>query len=324
MIHVTYSDCSEEYGILTIHVVGSGIFRPNDLKAIHLPASINTRKGIVISGRAPIWLYAHLTTLCSTCVWVATYDPRIGAVVVHSCDTSESPLAPGDVVDVPASVVHEAANVDSIPRVADEQQTYHIGRKTVAVVGDPQSGKTVLLHAMHRGLKELLGLDAYRRDVFTVRASPDGDGEWMTELPTEEAMLVRFKGKWDDEFADSIVEHIARAENGKSLILVDCGGKIDKRNQHILNACSHAIIVAREDNVESISRWKGALECCDVQPISVLVTSVTAEINTNSSARNDTNSGLSFCHISNVKRETAASVSIPQHFLQELLQSKNS
>lgn len=45
--------------------------------------SVKRSKGIIISGRGPIWLYATLVHYLHPFLWIATYDPRLdGGVVV--------------------------------------------------------------------------------------------------------------------------------------------------------------------------------------------------------------------------------------------------
>ncbi|MEM0235886.1 CRISPR-associated ring nuclease Crn3/Csx3 [Thermofilum sp.] len=56
---------------------------PEDLKNIR-PPSIKCSKGVVLSGRGPIWLYGFLIHHYHPATFVATNDPRIGAVVVES------------------------------------------------------------------------------------------------------------------------------------------------------------------------------------------------------------------------------------------------
>ncbi|MGB0563557.1 MAG: CRISPR-associated ring nuclease Crn3/Csx3 [Spirulinaceae cyanobacterium] len=66
-------------------VIAEGIAEPQDLSGLQLPGSINWSKGMVLSGRAPIWVYAYLVHECHAAAWVACYDPRLaGAVVVES------------------------------------------------------------------------------------------------------------------------------------------------------------------------------------------------------------------------------------------------
>jgi CRISPR-associated protein Csx3 len=62
----------------------SDIICPEDLA--HLtPPKINGTKGVVLSGRGPIWLYCFLTHFYHPTKFIATYDPRLdGAVVVET------------------------------------------------------------------------------------------------------------------------------------------------------------------------------------------------------------------------------------------------
>ncbi|MGQ9691848.1 MAG: CRISPR-associated ring nuclease Crn3/Csx3 [Thermoproteota archaeon] len=49
------------------------------------PPKVNATKGVVLSGRGPIWLYGYLIHHYHPTKFIATYDPRLGgAVVVES------------------------------------------------------------------------------------------------------------------------------------------------------------------------------------------------------------------------------------------------
>jgi len=48
------------------------------------PPEINHRHGVIISGRGPVWLFATLVHHYHPSAWLATFDPRLGAVVVES------------------------------------------------------------------------------------------------------------------------------------------------------------------------------------------------------------------------------------------------
>jgi len=67
-----------------IEISLDGVATPDVLSQLHLPAGINTRMGVVLTGRAPIWLYGWLVHECHFTRWVACNDPRLGAVVVES------------------------------------------------------------------------------------------------------------------------------------------------------------------------------------------------------------------------------------------------
>ncbi len=64
---------------------------PDDMIGLEPLLSIDASRGVVMSGRAPIWLYAYLVHELHPTKWVACYDPRLsGGVVVatHSHQAS--------------------------------------------------------------------------------------------------------------------------------------------------------------------------------------------------------------------------------------------
>lgn len=79
---------------------------PNAIELSELPEilklapSIDARKGVIISGRGPIWLHSALAHHYHPTRWVAHYDPRVGgAVVVQSHDPR---YRVGDVIELEA------------------------------------------------------------------------------------------------------------------------------------------------------------------------------------------------------------------------------
>jgi CRISPR-associated protein Csx3 len=64
------------------------ILEPVHLKNLYPPDPVKENfasKGVVLSGRGPIWLYGFLVHYYHPVRWVATFDPRLnGAVVVES------------------------------------------------------------------------------------------------------------------------------------------------------------------------------------------------------------------------------------------------
>ncbi|WP_253188380.1 CRISPR-associated ring nuclease Crn3/Csx3 [Leptolyngbya sp. 'hensonii'] len=75
------------YQHLHIHLAAEdGLIEPEDLKGLVVPDTIVWSQGVVIEGKAPIWLYGYLVHACHPAAWVACYDPRLGdgggAVVV--------------------------------------------------------------------------------------------------------------------------------------------------------------------------------------------------------------------------------------------------
>jgi CRISPR-associated protein Csx3 len=87
----------------------NGIIAPSDLKGLKLPRPIDFSQGIVIEGRAPIWLYSYLVHECHPAAWVGCYDTRLGAVVVatHTPDISVSQVFK---LDLPEAIFQKATN----------------------------------------------------------------------------------------------------------------------------------------------------------------------------------------------------------------------
>jgi len=71
--------------ILLQFELDSGVIDPSELEeAVAKAPPLPGNKGVVISGRGPIWLFAALCHKYHPSQWVATYDPRLGAVVVET------------------------------------------------------------------------------------------------------------------------------------------------------------------------------------------------------------------------------------------------
>lgn len=91
--------------LVEIILPNEGVCEPSDLKGLELPDELDTTKGIVFSGRAPVWLFACLVHQAHIYKWVATFDPRLevdgvkgAAVVVESHGGN---YRAGDIVPVP-------------------------------------------------------------------------------------------------------------------------------------------------------------------------------------------------------------------------------
>ena len=85
----------EKWTLLTFEL--DEAISPKDLKILK-PPKLRGDKGVLISGRGPIWLYCFLVHCYHPTRFVATYDPRErGAVVVES---HSSEYKAGDIVPV--------------------------------------------------------------------------------------------------------------------------------------------------------------------------------------------------------------------------------
>jgi CRISPR-associated protein Csx3 len=86
-IHLTLTSQKTATGLTyqQLHIqitTADGIVEPANLRGVQLPEGIVWSQGIVVEGRAPIWLYSYLVHQCHSAAWVGCYDPRLGAVVV--------------------------------------------------------------------------------------------------------------------------------------------------------------------------------------------------------------------------------------------------
>jgi CRISPR-associated protein Csx3 len=85
---------TDYYQVVTVDDIQ--MFTPDDLVNIKLPNDIDHRKGTIINGRMPIWVFCHISHLCHPSLWVATNDPRLGGAVV--CQTHTSTKNLGDII----------------------------------------------------------------------------------------------------------------------------------------------------------------------------------------------------------------------------------
>ena len=84
-------------GFTLIEINLDGPMSPSDLAGL-TPPEVDFRKGVVISGRAPVWLFAYLVHFYHPATWVGTFDPRLGGAVIVASHTPG--VRPGDVVPV--------------------------------------------------------------------------------------------------------------------------------------------------------------------------------------------------------------------------------
>ncbi|APB32952.1 CRISPR-associated Csx3 family protein [Gloeomargarita lithophora Alchichica-D10] len=202
---------------------------PENLTHLHLPPQLDPRRGVILTGRAPIWLYGWLVHACHHTRWVACYDPRLGAIVVN---THHPEVTLGQVLLL-------QSQGEQSPLAA-----------TVMVVGPPRSGKSLLSHALFQGL-----LPAYP-GVYLQRAHWDGEGNWFLEIPNApqgQALKQQYRGGETAEFFPFQAQAILNLRRQKQLVIVDVGGKVDPAKQPLLEACTHYLVVSCELKV--IPSW---------------------------------------------------------------------
>ncbi|MCD6500795.1 CRISPR-associated protein Csx3 [bacterium] len=91
-----FPDEREQFTLVRFELEGS--LTPQELEGVVKSApEVNPQKGVILSGRGPVWLFATLVHHYHPTTWVGCFDPRLGGVVVES----HSPTVKvGDVVKV--------------------------------------------------------------------------------------------------------------------------------------------------------------------------------------------------------------------------------
>ncbi|MBW4669854.1 MAG: CRISPR-associated protein Csx3 [Cyanomargarita calcarea GSE-NOS-MK-12-04C] len=230
------------YQVLQVELTASDrLIEPQDLVDLQLPAGIDTAEGVVISGRAPVWLFAYLTSVLYPTAWVGCYDPRLGTVIVS---TNSRQVSVGQVISI-----HPANGRKLINQTSAEDKL----SPALMVVGPPDSGKSVFSHASFQALLP------NHPDIYLQRAHWDGEGNYVLELAknTTDDEIEQFKannrGALTERFFPYHAQAILKLRMQKSLVIVDVGGMVQPEKLPLLEACSHYLIISSKP--EAINAW---------------------------------------------------------------------
>ncbi|MDF5729195.1 MAG: CRISPR-associated ring nuclease Crn3/Csx3 [Rhizonema sp. PD38] len=248
-----------KYQVLSIELIKSDcLIEPQDLVNLELPEGIDTTGGVVISGRAPIWLYAYLTHELHPTAWVACYDPRLGAVVVatHSRLVRIAQVIAVNLLNERSPSSQEKIDKNLCP--------------ALMVVGPPDSGKSVFSHALFQNLL------SENPNIYLQRAHWDGEGNYTLELGAEadtEALKACNHGTLTERFFPYHAQAILQLRQQKSLVIVDVGGMVQPEKLPILEACTHYLIVSSQP--KAVDAWH---EFCRIRgnlmPVAVVLSSL--------------------------------------------------
>lgn len=105
--HVTRTGLPYQH--LHIHLTKAHI-QIEDLQGLELPAPLLEGQGVVLEGRAPLWVYGYLAQklIQQQVVWIGCYEPRLLSAVVAVNHTGPRPAGYVLPLDLPASVVHKS------------------------------------------------------------------------------------------------------------------------------------------------------------------------------------------------------------------------
>lgn len=81
---ITFAVTQREYYYFLEFTLPTENIEPEELRHIRVPQLSDGSKGVILSGKGPIWLYGMLIHEYHPTAWVATNDLRKGPVVVES------------------------------------------------------------------------------------------------------------------------------------------------------------------------------------------------------------------------------------------------
>jgi CRISPR-associated protein Csx3 len=227
---IEFKSLTHKYQGLAINLVQPGNFiTPNILRELSLPIDLDLGQGIILYGKAPIWLYAYLIDCCYIAPWIACYNLRDGAVVV-------------------ASRVSQILVGDKLPLVLQPKSCL-----TILIGGPPDSGKSVLSYALHRSLCQYYS----HLQVYLHRANWDGEGNWKFEsagskyidsLVESNTYRIHQLPNAEDLLPQYFLYHadaIANIQKVVDLVIVDVGGRSHGVKLPVVKSCSHYLVISK-------------------------------------------------------------------------------
>jgi CRISPR-associated protein Csx3 len=242
-----------QYQALEINLVEPKDLIPvSEMQVLEIPPELDLQREIILWGVAPNWLYNHLIWRFYNVPWVACFNAPLKAAVVVSSRTSS--IEPGDIIPI---------NTNRTPSPA------------ILICGAPDSGKSILSHALRRSLPAIKP-DA---TILLHRANWDGEGNHTLENPDADlAKRLKDKNKYkihklpnaDESLEKYFQYHTEAVENIRLVVdisLVDVGGMVEKCKNPVIEQCSHYIVISRYP--EKIQDWHELCKC-KLQPLAVI------------------------------------------------------
>ena len=246
------------HALLSFDIRG-GQLLPADLAAVRLPLKPDESVGVVISGRGPTWLYAHLSYQLRRCAWVAVTDANMNRAVVVRSLTAEHPQV-GEILVGPGFSSSEPGGAGGFqPGVA------------LALLGNPHRGKSVLAAALYEVLR------MYRdNEWYVLRARADGEGQWSGWADGGLVRVLREKRVWTKVGALRMAEEIRVMRSSRRLTVVDLPGVTDEITAELLRHCSHSLILVDvgDSALDEARPWKEMCQASKVMIMGVLQTTM--------------------------------------------------
>lgn len=251
-------------------------------------ASIDTDYGVIINGKAPIWLHLAINCQLAGVPLISNYEPRCRGSIVTRC--ADPDFTPGRIL-----TLEPPENSDRSPLAP-----------AIAIVGPPDSGKSVFSHQLQNTLID------QGKQVFLQRAHWDGEGNFIHELPDgcdPETFKAEHKRGLSDRFFGYQAKATRTLRHDRDIVLVDIGGMIQPEKQPLLDACTHYIVLSSDR--DKTNDWHDACQTAGLEPIAELSTVLDA-------IENCHHRDPYLCYTSGAW-ETGQAPPIPQELLQRLL-----
>jgi CRISPR-associated protein Csx3 len=204
--------------------------QPDELRELSLPADFDESCGVMLFGNAPVWLYGRLVELCRAAAWVGCYNVRQGGAIV----------------------VASRVQIPGVGTVVPLRSRPQLGM-AIAIGGAPNSGKSVFANALRLALGQ-------RVSSYLHRANWDGEGNWSYETADQTiARQLVERGKFKMHLlpnAETLLQSYFQYHGDATrqirgvidLTLVDLGGRPDSVKLPVVDACSHFVIISRDQS----------------------------------------------------------------------------
>jgi CRISPR-associated protein Csx3 len=131
----------------------------------------------------------------------------------------------------------------------------------ILLAGPPHCGKSVLSFMLTKQLRE------QQVAHYLLRAVPDGEGDWFLE--GEAALMRAIRTGHKTAYSARFVSHFCNIiENRWLPLLVDIGGKPQGEQFEIIRACTHAILLYRDEDERQY--WRKILDESQLLPLAEL------------------------------------------------------
>jgi hypothetical protein len=214
------------------------------------PPAIPATNRVVITGSGSVWMYGYLAALCAR--------HEIGTVLI----------------DFPREC-HYLSIGKFNPGSTAKQRHPPTHARTIGIVGDPNSGKSVFSHFLYFVLRNRFP-NIWMYDSDQAAGTPAWYLHMLGRGQRDDAdrLRNRCKQEWNHKLEMRAAQEIRQSRNSLNLLIVDLPGGLHPKTCHsnikaerippgrevIMREIDAFIIIARADNEPSFSGWENALD----------------------------------------------------------------